>query len=79
MIIQQNVLIDYYSGVDAHDCKCWNGEHLGMIVRSHTQFSSLVPRLTHGSGNEANNLVASILAKNNHSVTSPVKSIIRHI
>ena len=32
VIIQQNVLIYYYSGVDAHDCECWNGEHLGMSM-----------------------------------------------
>ena len=32
VIIQQNVLIYYYSGLDAHDCECRNGEHLGMSI-----------------------------------------------
>ena len=32
VIIQQNVLIYYYSGVGAHDCECLNGEHLGMSM-----------------------------------------------
>ena len=58
VIIQQNVLIYYYSGLDAHDCECRNGEHLGMsmnkavvdrcyikIVRSHTQFSCIHHRI----------------------------------
>ena len=31
VIIQQNVLTYYYSGVDAHDWECWNGEHLGIM------------------------------------------------
>ena len=61
VIIQQNVFIYYYSGVDAYDCECWNGEHLGMSMNKAVVDSCLNCQVTH-------NLVASILVKNEHSL-----------
>ena len=47
VIIQQNVLIYYYSGVDAHDCERWNGEHLGMSMNKAVVDNCLDCQVTH--------------------------------
>ena len=47
VIIQQNVLIYYYSGLDAHDCECWNGEHLGMSMNKAVVDSCLNCQVIH--------------------------------
>ena len=78
MIIQQNVLIYYYciSGLDAHDCECRNGEHLGMSMNK-----AVVDRRLNGLGHTHNlvasiiesSIYASILVKNEHSlIESPL-------
>ena len=61
VIIQQNVLIYYYSGLDAHDCECWNGEHLGMSMNKAMADSCLNCQVTH-----TKLIVTSILVKNEH-------------
>ena len=68
VIIQQNVLIYYYSGLDAHDCECWDGEHLGMSMNKAVVDSCLNCQVTHTIL-----IVASILVKNEHSfIESPL-------
>ena len=63
VIIQQNVLIYYYSGLDAHDCNCWNGEHLGMSMNKAMVDSCC--QVTH--------TIYTILVKNEHSlIESPL-------
>ena len=47
VIIQQNVLIYYYSSPDAHDCECRNGEHLGMSMNKAVVDSCLNCQVTH--------------------------------
>ena len=47
VIIQQNVLIYYYSGLDAHDRKYRNGEHLGMSMNKAVVDSCLNCQVTH--------------------------------
>ena len=41
------VLIYYYSGLDAHDCEYWNGEHLGMSMNKAVVDSCLNCQVTH--------------------------------
>ena len=48
VIVQQNVLtLYYYSGLDAHDCECRNGEHLGMSMNKAVVGSYLNCQVTH--------------------------------
>ena len=37
----------YYSGLDAHDCECRNGEHLGMSMNKAVVDSCLNCQVTH--------------------------------
>ena len=75
MIIQQNVLIYYYSGVDAHDCEFRNGEHLGMSVNKAVIDSCLNCQVTQNlvASIIESSIYASILVKNEHSlIESPL-------